>query len=188
MKNPLKGLGGSLKKLTEPKVKLKFSTCGEIMINGLPFSFGVESDGISSDKGLVVSISGEAVDSGKLTFDKIELNLLSGAKVKSAERKLEKVTKKDGKKIYQVRFPEVFIPVCPKEPAFSFKKNQSEEDFLNRLSSEISFKVVPKYKESDESEVMITVYPIENPLDGLAVQWKNCTSDTDYFIHKFCSK
>ena len=87
MKNPLKGLGGSLKKLTEPKVKLKFSTCGEIMIDGLPFSFGVESDGISSDKGLVVSISGEAVDSGKLTFEKIELNLLSGAKVKSAERK-----------------------------------------------------------------------------------------------------
>lgn len=184
MNNPFKGLGGSIKKITSPKIKLKFSTCGEVMIDGLPFSFGVESDGLSSDKGLVVSISGDAVDGGRLTFNEIELDLRDGTKVKTEKRKLERVAKKDGKRIYQARFPEVFIPVCPKEP-LSFKRNSSQEDFLNHLSSEISFKVVPTYKEPDESEIMITVYPIENPLDGLAVQWKNCTSDKDYFLHKF---
>ena len=55
MKNPFAGL-------KKKQVKLQFSTCGEIMIDGLPFAFGVESAGKASDKGLCVSISGEAVN------------------------------------------------------------------------------------------------------------------------------
>ena len=44
MKNPFAGL-------KKKQVKLQFSTCGEIMIDGLPFAFGVESAGKASDKG-----------------------------------------------------------------------------------------------------------------------------------------
>ena len=63
MKNPFAGL-------KKKQVKLQFSTCGEIMIDGLPFAFGVESAGKASDKGLCVSISGEAVNDGRVTFSK----------------------------------------------------------------------------------------------------------------------
>lgn len=185
MNNPLKQLKKQLHNINKPQVKLKFSTCGEILIDGLPFAFGVESDGISSDKGLTVALSGEAIDKGKLTFDTIELNLLNNAKIKSIIKKLEAVTKNDGKKIYRARFPEVIIPVCPKQPIFSFRRQLSEKEFLQKLSSEISFKTVPCYKGTEEAEVMITVYPNENPLNGLAVSWKNCTSDKDWFVHNF---
>lgn len=188
MKNPFKGLTKGIKNLTAPQVKLKFSTCGEVLIDGLPFSFGVQSNGIASEKGLVAAISGEAVSSGKLTFDKIELSVLSGGTVKTISRKLEKVTKKDGKKIYQARFPELVIPAAMKSGALSGFRKMSEDEFMAQLNAEISFKVTPKYKEPEESEVMITVYPIENPLGGLAVSWKNCTSDKDWFKNKFANK
>lgn len=75
--------------------------------------------------------------------------------------------------------------MCPKQPVFSFRRQLSENEFLQKLSSEISFKTVPRYKGAEEAEVMITVYPNENPLNGLAVSWKNCTSDKDWFVHNF---
>ena len=50
MKNPFAGL-------KKKQVKLQFSTCGEIMIDGLPFAFGVESAGKASDKGYPVKLS-----------------------------------------------------------------------------------------------------------------------------------
>ena len=68
MKNPFAGL-------KKKQVKLQFSTCGEIMIDGLPFAFGVESAGKASDKGLCVSISGEAVNDGRVTFSLIDISL-----------------------------------------------------------------------------------------------------------------
>lgn len=70
MKNPLSRPGQFLKKLNDPQPKLKISSCGEILIDGLPFSFTVASAGSASDKGLVVSFSGEAVDKGIVTFEK----------------------------------------------------------------------------------------------------------------------
>ncbi|WP_124097931.1 hypothetical protein [Ruminococcus sp. Marseille-P6503] len=182
MNNPLKRLKKELKSINKPQVKLKFSACGEILIDGLPFAFGVESDGISSEQGLTVSLSGEAVDKGRLTFDTIELYILNN-EASPAVKKLEAVTKKDGKKIYRARFPEVKIPTSQKQSFFSFGRRLSENEFLQRLSSEISFKTVPHYKGAEEAEVMITVYPNENPLNGLAVSWKNCTSDKDWFVH-----
>ncbi len=183
MKNPFRGLKKGIKDLTSPQVRLKFSTCGEVMIDGLPFSFGVQSIGIPSDKGLVVSISGEAVENGELTFDFIELNLMNGMKVKTARREFSEHIKTDGKKIYQSRFPEVVIPLGKSDPLFSLRR-QTEEEFISQLTSEISFKTIPHYKGKEDSEVMITVYPVENPMNGLAVQWKSCTSDTDWFLHR----
>ena len=44
MKNPFAGF-------KKKQVKLQFSTCGEIMIDGLPFAFGVESVGKRQTKG-----------------------------------------------------------------------------------------------------------------------------------------
>ena len=56
----------------ELPVKLDFSACGKILINGLRFSFSVESSGKESSKGLCVSFSGAAIDSGEVTFSQLE--------------------------------------------------------------------------------------------------------------------
>ena len=45
-------------------VKVKITACGKVMIDGLPFSFSVMSGGERSEKGIVVSFSGEAVENG----------------------------------------------------------------------------------------------------------------------------
>lgn len=187
MKNPFNGLKNAavgIKKMSMPQVRLKFTSCGEVLIDGLPFSFSVESDGISSDKGLIAAVSGEAVDNGSLVFDKIEMKIMNGSDVKSSKKKFEKVTKKDGKKIYRAKFSEAFIPEASKSDRLGFHRRLSEKEFLSGMSSEIIFKITPSYKCQDESEVMITVYPIENPLNGLAVQWKSCTADKEWFEHR----
>ena len=51
------------------------------MIDGLPFAFGVESAGKASDKGLCVSISGEAVNDGRVTFSNLEYYENHGGKI-----------------------------------------------------------------------------------------------------------
>ncbi len=182
MKNPFKQLKNDIALAKKPQVKLKFTTCGEVLIDGLPFSFGVESVGLYSEKGIAVSLSGDVIERGELTFgDSVEMHMLNGTKIRTIKRKLEAVKKKDGKKIYRAKFPEAVIAQYVKRGIFD--KKPDEEQFMQRLSGEISFKVYPCYKGEGEEEVMITVYPIENPLNGLAVNWKNCTSDRDWFAH-----
>ena len=102
MKNPFAGL-------KKKQVKLQFSTCGEIMIDGLPFAFGVESAGKASDKGLCVSISGEAVNDGRVTFSNLEYYENHGGKITLVKHGFSLVTKKDGKKIYQAKFTKIPI-------------------------------------------------------------------------------
>lgn len=103
MKNPFAGL-------KKKQVKLQFSTCGEIMIDGLPFAFGVESAGKASDKGLCVSISGEAVNDGRVTFSNLEYYENHGGKITLVKHGFSLVTKKDGKKIYQAKFTKYLSP------------------------------------------------------------------------------
>lgn len=182
MKNPFSRLGQFIKKLNDPQPKLKISYCGEILINGLPFSFTAVSAGSASDKGLVVSFSGEAVDKGMVAFEKIEAVTACGQTTERIEKNPVLITKKDGKKIYQTRFTEIPIPAAAKGSGFRIKR--SREDFFKSVSSEIAFRVVPRYSLNKECEIMITVYPIANPLNGLSVIWKSCTSDKDYFTHR----
>lgn len=182
MKNPFSRPGQFLKKLNDPQPKLKISSCGEILIDGLPFSFTVASAGSASDKGLVVSFSGEAVDKGIVTFEKIEAVTACGQTAEKTEKNPEFITKKDGKRIYQTRFTDLPIPAAAKSPGFRLKRRR--EDFFKSVSSEIAFRTVPHYSLSEECEIMITVYPIAAPLNGLSVIWKSCTSDKDYFTHR----
>ena len=155
MKNPFAGL-------KKKQVKLQFSTCGEIMIDGLPFSFGVESAGKASEN--------YENHGGKITLVKHGFSL---------------VTKKDGKKIYQAKFTK--IPITEKDTSVLFRK-LTEEEVVQRLNCEIAFKVTPHFSGEDTPEVMLTVYPYENMLTGSAVQWLKVTSDKDYFLHKYSNK
>ena len=169
-------------KLKSKNVKLNFATCGEIMIDSLPFSFGVESAGKASDKGLCVSISGDAVDRGLVSFSDLEYHEMHGGNVTIVKVEFRRVTKKDGKKIYQAKFDR--IPITEFSTGMFGGNKVTEETVINRLNAEISFKVTPHYNGTDEPEVMLTVYPYENPLNGSCVQWIKVTSDKDYFLHK----
>ena len=61
--------------------------------------------------------------------------------------------------------------------------SSDSEMFLSDVSAAYNFKLTPEYREEDDGEVMITVYPIEDPLGGLAVEWRSCTSDKEWFEH-----
>lgn len=170
------------KGFSKKQVKLQFSTCGEIMIDGLPFAFGVESIGKASDKGLCVSVSGDAVDDGRVTFSDLEYYENHSGSVTVVKHGIKLVTKSDDKKIYQAKFSR--IPIAEKDTSSFFHK-VTEEDVIQRINCEIAFKVTPHYSGDDTPEVMLTVYPYENPLTGSAVEWIKVTSDKDYFLHKF---
>ena len=172
---------GFFNKLKAKQVRLNFSTCGEIFINGLPFSFGVESVGNSSNKGLSVSISGEDVDNGNIKFSNLEFHEMHGGDVTIVKMDFPLVTKKDGKKIYHADFKK--IPITEYSTGM-FGQKVTEESVISRLNAEISFKVTPHYSGSDTPEVLLTVYPNDNPLNGACSQWIKVTSDQDYFLHK----
>lgn len=174
-------LFGSFAAAKKKQVKLQFATCGEVMMDGLAFAFGVESIGIASDKGLCVSISGDAVDSGEVTFSGLEYHEQHGGKITIVKHGFPLVTKKDGKKIYQAKFTK--IPIAEYSTGAFFKK-VTEQDVIDRINAQISFRVVPHYSGSETPEVMLSVYPYENPLTGSATQWLNVTADRDYFLHK----
>lgn len=163
-------------------VKLQFAACGEVMIDGLPFAFGVESAGKASDKGICVSISGDAVDSGEVTFSNLQFHEMHGGKVTVVKHDFPLVKKKDGKKIYQAKFSK--IPLTEFSTGAFFRKI-TEQEVIDRLNAQLSFRVTPHYSGSETPEVMLTVYPIEDPVMGSCVEWKKVTSDKDYFIHKF---
>lgn len=164
------------------EVKLIYASCGEIMIDGLPFSFSVESAGLESAKGLTVAISGEDVDNGKITFSKLEYHEMHNGKVTVVEKDFPLITKKDGKKIYSAKFLKIPLTEFTTGPLFH---KTTEEEIIQRVNSAISFNVTPHYSGEDEPEVMLTVYPNENALNGSCVEWRKVTSDKDYFIHKY---
>lgn len=182
-------MGNFLDKLSKKaglkQVKLEFATCGEIMIDGLSFSFGVESAGAASVKGLCVSVSGEAVDSGEVTFTDLQYHEQHGGNITVVKHDFPLVTKKDGKKIYQAKFTK--IPITEYSSGAFFRK-VTEQDVIDRINAQISFRVTPHYSGDGLPEIMLSVYPYENPLNGSATQWLNVTSDKDYFLHKFENK
>lgn len=158
-------------------VKVRIAVCGKVMIDGLPFGFSAASAGKASNKGIVVSFSGEPVENDTLKLSTIEMKYTRFGRAHSETKKLQRIEKKDGKHIYQVKFPSA---VLEDEDSGG---NSDSEMFLSDVASTYNFKLTPEYKEPDEGEVMITVYPIEEPLTGLAVEWRNCTSDKDWFEH-----
>ena len=165
----------------EAEVKLSFTNCGEIMINGLDFSFGLESAGASSKKGLCVTISGEAVDKGDVTFTDLRLIRISDGKPRTVRREFPRITKKDGKRIYQARFESLRIGEATVGNVY---RGSTDAEVRESIDDQFTFRVTPPYSGEDPPEVMLSVYPYENPLGGSATQWLNVTADEDYFLHR----
>lgn len=163
--------------MKEKSVKVKIPVCGKVMIDGLPFGFSAASDGKASNKGIVVSFSGEPVENGTLKLTTIEMKFTRFGRAHSETKKLQLIEKKDGKHIYQAKFPSAQL----EESGAS--GSSDAEMFLADVSSAYNFRLTPEYREETDGEVMITVYPIEEPLAGLAVEWRPCTSDKEWFEH-----
>ncbi|MBR1763942.1 MAG: hypothetical protein IJ746_00945 [Ruminococcus sp.] len=182
MNNPFKrfsALKQAIRQQTKRGAKVRFASCGQVLIDGLPFAFSVASDGDQSGKGFCISFSGEPVEKGELTFDVLELRLFKNGRTVTQKKKLAKIVKKDGKHIFQARFPELELRDCGADT----KGRSREEQFLGDIASTYSFKVTPHYTGAEDGEVMLTCYPFEEPLNGLAVEWKPCTADRDWFEH-----
>ena len=171
-------------KLFKPKelpVKLEFAACGKVLIDSLRFSFSVTSDGKASIKGLCVSFSGEAIDSGEVTLT--DLEWIENRRGKNVVHKVDMplTTKKDGKRIYQAKFPHIHISDASQRVG----ENQTMEEALSSIiSKDIRFKVTPHYSGDGEPEVMLNVYPYENALTGSCTQWLKVTADKDWFEHE----
>lgn len=167
-------------KARELPVKLAFAACGKVLIDSLRFSFSVTSDGKASQKGLCVSFSGEAIDSGVVTLTDFEW--IENRRGKTVVHKVDMplTAKKDGKRIYQAKFPHIHIP----DASQRIGENQTMEEALSSIiSKDIRFKVTPHYSGDGEPEVMLNVYPYENALTGSCTQWLKVTTDQDWFEH-----
>jgi len=166
----------------ELPVKLGFAACGKILIDGLQFSFSVTSEGKPSVKGLCVAFSGDAINSGEVTLTNFEW--IENRRGKTVVHKVDMplTTKKDGKRIYQARFPHIHISDASQRVG----EGQTIEDALSSIiSKDIRFKVTPHYSGEGEPEIMLNVYPYENALTGSCTQWIKVTSDQDWFEHNF---
>ncbi|EXM37557.1 hypothetical protein [Ruminococcus albus] len=156
---------------------LKMVSCGEIMINELPFSFSMQNIGAASDAGICVTISGEAVNSGIVRFTDFTFIKNVNGKAIPERYDLPLVKKSDGKMIYQVKFTDI------KLSEYDPSTVSTKEDFLNALSAQLTFRVTPLYGGNGLPEIMLSVYPFGDPLTGSATEWKRVTADQDYFLH-----
>lgn len=156
---------------------LKMISCGEIMINRLPYSFSLQNIGAASSAGLCVTISGDDIDNGRIKFTDLTFMKNVDGKITPQRHDIMLVSKKDGKKIYQAKFNKLYLEEFDPEEA------TTKEEFLGVLNSQLTFRVTPLFEGEDTPEVMLSVYPFGDPLTGSATEWKKVTSDEDYFLH-----
>lgn len=171
----------AIQKRDRTRVALEKTACGAAMIDGLVFTVSVKSDGAASSKGIMFTVSGEAVEKGALSIDMIDAVYPSGGGTKTIKRKAELYEKKDGGHVYRARFTEIKLEECA--DAGLLPSAMSEEQLIASMNSQIIFRFAPRYSEPENSEVMINIYPIENPIDGSCTEWVTLTSDRGFFEH-----
>ena len=173
--NDIKGILGD--HVASGKPHLKMISCGEIMINRLPYSFSLQNIGAGSDDGLCVTLSGDDIDNGRIRFTDLIFIKTENGKSVQERYDLPLITKNDGKRLYQLRLDKLHLQ------EFDPSEASTEEEFLGVLSTQLTFRVTPLFEGDDMPEVMLSVYPFGDPLTGSATEWKKVTSDEDYFIH-----
>jgi hypothetical protein len=171
-----------MQKRDSSRVAVKKSACGAVMIDGSPFSVSVESDGAPSSKGVVFTLSGKSVESGAAVIGQIDVIYPAAGGTKTLSRKSELYEKKDGGRVFRARFPEVKIPACESDELF-LQGAVTEEQLVGTMNSQIIFKFTPRYSAPEEDELMINIYPVENPLDGSCTEWVSITADREFFEH-----
>ncbi|MBR1724095.1 MAG: hypothetical protein IJ723_03645 [Ruminococcus sp.] len=172
----------AIQKRDKTRVALRKSACGAVMIDGLAFSVSVESDGAADKKGVVFTLSGDAVHDGRLVIPMVEATFPTTSSTKTIKRKPEIYKTKEGKSVYRCAFPEIKIPECS-DPEQLAMTAVTEEQLMNATRGQIIFRFTQEYKSPKESEVMVNIYPSENPLEGSCTEWVMVTSDAEFFEH-----
>lgn len=162
-------------------VTLKFTTCGIVMINDLPFTFGVENIGAASSKGVCIAISGDEEELKKLTLTTVEAHIIANGNQHTISAQFELKTKADGKPVYQAKFDKLKIPAAKNDEVDSKDEAAKEKSLKQNLKNDMTFKFTPRYKENDDIDVMLTVYPYDNLLGGAVSLWKSVTADENSF-------
>ena len=172
----------AIQKRDKTRVALRKSSCGAVMIDGLTFTISVESDGAADKKGVIFTMSGEAVENGSFTVGMVEIVYPVNTGTRTIKRKPELYEKKEGGHVYRLPCPEVHIPECS-DPKSLSNTPRTEEDLMNSVPRQIIFRFAPHYKEKEDCEIMINIYPSANPLDGACTEWVTATSDEEFFEH-----
>ena len=172
----------AMQKRDKNRVALTKSSCGAVMIDGLTFTVSVESDGAANNKGVILTLSGDAVENGEFTVDMIDVVYPAGKGTKTIKRKPELYKKKDGGQVYRLNCPEINIPECA-DPKAMYNTPRTEEQMMSGASRQIVFRFTPRCKMSGEAEIMINIYPAVNPLDGACTEWVKATADREFFEH-----
>ena len=172
----------AIQKRDKTRVALRKSACGPVMIDGFPYSVSVESDGAANGKGVIFTLSGDAVNEGRLTVPMIEVTFPTTHSVKTIKRKPELHRTNDGRNVYRCAFTEIKIPEC-EDPDLLAMTAVTEDSLRRGTKKQMIFRFTPEYKDKKEAEIMINIYPAINPLDGSATEWVTATSDPDFFEH-----
>lgn len=172
----------AMQKRDKTRVALRKSACGAVLIDGMPFSVSVESDGAANKKGVMLVIAGDAVENGDLTVNMFDVTFPDTmGKPRTIKRKPELYEKKEGGQVLRLWMPEINIPACD-DPDSLTGVPRTEEMLMNATAHQMVFRFTPRYSGKD-SEVMINIYPHVNPLDGSCTEWVTLTSDKDFFEH-----
>ena len=163
------------------EVKLGFSSGGEVMVDSVSYLFSIESKGKASDKGFMISISGDAVNDGTAKFESIELHRLKGVKFEIKKYSLKKVEKKEGGICYQLTLGNFDIPENESDGIWDILRKDDRNSEMDKIKKEIQFKLSVSYTGNSESEVLIGVFPLENIISGGATKWVKISPDKDYF-------
>ncbi|MBP1572986.1 MAG: hypothetical protein J6A55_04190 [Oscillospiraceae bacterium] len=155
---------------------LRFVSLGAAMIHGLPFKFDIDNVGDESDKGLCVAISGDSIENGSFTVKDITLNCFIGGRQTTIKKKLSLVEKKDGKHVYQAKFSDITL-----QSGLELDKDE-EKRFEQKLKRQLHFSFTPCYTDIEDGEVMLTVYPYANILEGAANKYRNVCADESSLI------
>lgn len=172
----------AIQKQDKSRVALRRSSCGAVLIDGLQFAASIESDGARSDKGLVFTLSGEAVADGRFSVDMLDVTYPAAGGGKSIKRKVQSAKTKEGKKILRCVFDEIKIPECA-DPDSLAMTALTEEQLKSSTPKQIIFRFTPHYTSSEEAEIMLNIYPKANPLDGSFTEWLTATNDREFFEH-----
>lgn len=155
---------------------LRFVGLGAAMIHGLPFKFDIDNIGEESDKGFCIAISGDAIENGSFTAKEITLSGFFNGRQTTIKKKLSLIEKKDGKHIYQAKFSEI------KLQSGLGLDDDDEKRFEQKLKRQLHFCFTPCYTDTQDGEVMLTVYPYANVLEGAASKWRNVCADESSLI------
>lgn len=172
----------AIQKQDKTRVALRRSSCGAVLIDGLQFAASVESDGARSNKGLVFTLSGEAVQDGSFSVDMLNVTYPAPGGGKSIKRKVQTAKTNEGKTILRCVFDEIRIPDCSDPDSLGLTA-ATEEQLKNTSDKQIIFRFTPRYTGSEEAEILLNIYPKANPLDGSFTEWLTATSDRDFFEH-----